>query len=108
MPLENSSEAPPRAPPRAMDDIEKLLPRAHAMGFDTVQIIRISGYHPYSEVIVVRDSCMRWDRPSNWSLGSCVADGVELRTGSSASPGRECGCTELRGPALNCEGVSFG
>ena len=67
--------------------------RAHAAGYDSVQILRGPDFMP--ELIVTRSACVSQRDP----IGTCPPAEVALRTGEGAT--RECNCSE-RSPILNC------
>ena len=67
--------------------------RAHAVGYDSVQILRGPDFMP--ELIVSTRACLSQKAP----IGTCPPAGVPLRTGEAAS--RECRCSETRA-VLNC------
>ena len=65
---------------------------AHALGYDSVQIIR--GPDMLPEMVVSRHACLSTARP----IGVCPP--LELRTGDAAT--RPCACSESVGDLLNC------
>ena len=72
--------------------------KAHAAGFDTVQILRGPNYSP--ELIVSSSACLSQKVP----IGTCPPAQVELRMrerGEGATAMRACHCSERRA-VLNC------